>query len=211
MPPSLLSPRKQPRQARAEATVEVILQAAARVLSESALAGFNTNRVAEVAGISVGSLYQYFPNKTALVVALIQREQTALAEAIEAHVLSSSPRRGLSRRLAGLVDIAITHQFGKARYAAALDYEEKRLPVGDVLAAAQVRIVGAVQTLLRQHRQELAGNLPTCAALDCLTITKALVDAEADRMVPNPSQLKKRALRALLGYLLFAPKLASKR
>jgi AcrR family transcriptional regulator len=52
-----------PSQLRSLATVQLILPAAARVLARESLAGFNTNRVAEVAGISVGSLYQYFPSK----------------------------------------------------------------------------------------------------------------------------------------------------
>ena len=56
--PSTFPPRKAPRQPRSAATVAAILQAATRVLSRESLAGFNTNRVAEVAGVSVGSLYQ---------------------------------------------------------------------------------------------------------------------------------------------------------
>ena len=58
MPSINISPRKAPRQPRSAATVAAILQAATRVLSRESLAGFNTNRVAEVAGVSVGSLYQ---------------------------------------------------------------------------------------------------------------------------------------------------------
>ena len=81
MPKINISLRKTPRQLRSLATVAIILQAAARVLSRQSLAGFNTNRVAEVAGVSVGSLYQYFPNKAALVTALIDRSQTGPAEA----------------------------------------------------------------------------------------------------------------------------------
>ncbi len=65
--------RKAPRQARSRATVEAILQAGARILSEAGWAGFTTNRVAELAGVSIGSLYQYFPDKLALVDAIRQR------------------------------------------------------------------------------------------------------------------------------------------
>ncbi|MFN5165613.1 MAG: TetR/AcrR family transcriptional regulator, partial [Pseudomonadota bacterium] len=81
MPRIELRPRKSPRQVRSADTVETILAAAARVLERESLAGFNTNRVAAVAGVSVGSLYQYFPNKSALIAALIDRQQTALADA----------------------------------------------------------------------------------------------------------------------------------
>lgn len=59
--------RKLPRQARSRQMVEAILEAGARILSESGWAGFNTNAVAALAGVSIGSLYQYFPDKMALI------------------------------------------------------------------------------------------------------------------------------------------------
>jgi len=64
--------RKQPTQARARATVDVILQAARRVLVRTGYAKFTTNAVARTAGVSVGSLYQYFPDKRALVGAVLE-------------------------------------------------------------------------------------------------------------------------------------------
>jgi len=65
--------RKEPRQARSRATVETIVQAGARILSDEGWAGFTTNRVAELAGVSIGSLYQYFPDKLSLVDAIRHR------------------------------------------------------------------------------------------------------------------------------------------
>lgn len=65
--------RKTPRQARARATTEAILDAAARILGERGWAGLTTNAAADIAGVSIGSLYQYFPNKLALVEAVRQR------------------------------------------------------------------------------------------------------------------------------------------
>jgi AcrR family transcriptional regulator len=65
------TPRKRPRQARSKATVDTILQASARVLVKRGFDGFTTNEVATTAGVSIGSLYQYFPNKEALVAALV--------------------------------------------------------------------------------------------------------------------------------------------
>ncbi len=59
--------RKLPRQARSRATVEAIIEAGARILGEEGWADFSTNRVAELAGVSIGSLYQYFPDKVSLV------------------------------------------------------------------------------------------------------------------------------------------------
>ena len=65
--------RKEPRQARSRATVEAIVGAGARVLGDRGWAGFTTNEVAEVAGVSIGSLYQYFPDKLALTDAIRRR------------------------------------------------------------------------------------------------------------------------------------------
>lgn len=66
-----LEPRKQPRQVRAELTRQRILAAAAQVFAEHGYAGGTTNRIAEQARVSIGSLYQYYPNKDAILVALI--------------------------------------------------------------------------------------------------------------------------------------------
>jgi AcrR family transcriptional regulator len=61
-----ISLRKQPKQARSEESVSVILQAAIQVLAKEGASRFTTARVAEKAGVSIGSLYQYFPNKAAI-------------------------------------------------------------------------------------------------------------------------------------------------
>lgn len=65
--------RKTPRQARSRATVESIVQAGTRILAEGGWAGFTTNSVADLAGVSIGSLYQYFPDKLSLVDAIRRR------------------------------------------------------------------------------------------------------------------------------------------
>lgn len=67
-----LQPRRKPAQARSRQTVESILVAAARVFAASGYAGATTNHIAEEAGVSVGSLYEYFPNKDAILAALLE-------------------------------------------------------------------------------------------------------------------------------------------
>ena len=69
--------RQLPRQARSRATVDAILEAAAQLLEVVGERGFNTNAVAERAGVSIGSLYRYFPNKRAVLAALARREMEA--------------------------------------------------------------------------------------------------------------------------------------
>ncbi|XOT97655.1 TetR/AcrR family transcriptional regulator, partial [Alcaligenes pakistanensis] len=81
--PTLPQARRIPRQSRSRALVEAILEATARVLSERGYAGTNTNVVAEVAGVSVGSVYQYFPNKDSLIAALHERHALQMNQAME--------------------------------------------------------------------------------------------------------------------------------
>ena len=74
MPPKLPTrPRKAARQERSQATVDAILEAAARLFAEGGLDEVNTNHIAERAGVSIGSLYQYFPSKQAILGELIDR------------------------------------------------------------------------------------------------------------------------------------------
>lgn len=80
------TPRKRPRQARSRATVDTILEATARVLVKQGFDGLTTNAVAAAAGVSIGSLYQYFPNKEALVSALIDRHMEEMNTAVLAEL-----------------------------------------------------------------------------------------------------------------------------
>jgi AcrR family transcriptional regulator len=68
-----LQPRRTPRQVRAELTRDRILQAAAHIFAEHGYAAGTTNHIAEHARVSIGSLYQYFPNKDAILAALLVR------------------------------------------------------------------------------------------------------------------------------------------
>ncbi len=205
-----LSPRKSPRQSRSRDTVSTLLDAAARVLATDSLVGFNTNRVAEVAGVSVGSLYQYFPNKAALIGALIDRTQDELASRIESTVRDLEQRAlGLDESLAALADLAVQQQYQEPLLAAALDHEEKRLPLQARLDGPAARMVAAVQALIDRHRAALPDDLPTSAARDCLAITKALVEADVqllgERSSQAPEGLSRRVSRALRGYLGVVP------
>jgi AcrR family transcriptional regulator len=65
--------RRRPQQRRARQTVEAILDAVVRILKREGFQAITTNRVAEVAGVSIGSLYQYFPDRPAIFEALHQR------------------------------------------------------------------------------------------------------------------------------------------
>jgi AcrR family transcriptional regulator len=78
------APRKKPRQERSLATVDAILDATARVLCTTGYDRASTNRIALAAGVSVGSLYQYFPSKEALVAALASRHMAKMTALVRA-------------------------------------------------------------------------------------------------------------------------------
>ena len=80
---AVLEPRKAPRQARSAATVEAIHIAAIQVLLADGVTRLTTTRVAERAGVSVGTMYQYFPHKEALLFALVRQKLEAIAAAME--------------------------------------------------------------------------------------------------------------------------------
>lgn len=88
--------RRSPRQQRAKSTVDAVLEAATRILEAGQ--PFTTNHVAERAGVSVGTLYQYFPDKAALLEALGARERAVMAEATrEAIAAGIEPARAAIR------------------------------------------------------------------------------------------------------------------
>src|SRR5258708_5826245 len=76
------NPRKKATQTRAHATVDAILRATAHILVRDGYDGASTNKIALKAGVSIGSLYQYFPGKEALVAALLDQHMEQMAGVI---------------------------------------------------------------------------------------------------------------------------------
>ena len=93
--------RKAPRQARSRATIDAMLDAAARILGDRGWTGLTTNAVAETAGVSIGSLYQYFPNKLALIEAVRRRHFDEVLAVLRAAADDRMTRR---QRVEALVD-----------------------------------------------------------------------------------------------------------
>lgn len=87
-PPSPPSPRKSPRQRRSQATVGFILEAARRILYEEGIEALTTRRVAEQSGVAVGSLYQYFANRDAILARLAEEEARRESKALQQHYAS---------------------------------------------------------------------------------------------------------------------------
>ena len=106
MPPRTRTvPRKMPKQQRSKDTVDEILAATARVLVKEGFDRASTNRIAEQAGVSIGSLYQYFPSKEALVAALVERHIETMSERLQAEMvaLAEAPLAVAVRRMVTLM------------------------------------------------------------------------------------------------------------
>lgn len=116
--PPQISSRKQPRQARSNDLVAAILQAAAQVLQQEGATRFTTARVAERAGVSVGSLYQYFPNKAAILFRL-QHEEWQQTGAMLRGILQDT-RQSPLQRLRSLVHAFIASECEEAQMRGAL-------------------------------------------------------------------------------------------
>jgi AcrR family transcriptional regulator len=84
--------RKLPKQARAKATVDAILEAAARILQTRGEKALTTNAIAALAGVSIGSLYQYFPDKRAIMVMLARQELAATNQAVNTNLRIKAPK-----------------------------------------------------------------------------------------------------------------------
>ena len=114
-----ISSRKQPKQARSTGLVAAILEAAVQVLAKEGAQRFTTARVAEKAGVSVGSLYQYFPNKAAILFRLQSDEWRQTAELLRG--ILEDVRRPPPERLRTLVHVFIRSECDEAAVRVALD------------------------------------------------------------------------------------------
>lgn len=94
--------RRAPSQARSQQTLEVIFEATRLVAAEQGVEMLTTNRIAERAGVSIGTLYQYFPTREAVVEAIVQRERQRLIRELEALLSTAqdptTPAREILRR-----------------------------------------------------------------------------------------------------------------
>ncbi|MBV7535295.1 TetR/AcrR family transcriptional regulator [Duganella sp. sic0402] len=196
---AVLGVRKAPRQRRSTHTVEALLEAAALVLEEGGLEGFNTNAVAQRAGASIGTLYQYFPNKDALTLALLIREEASAHAAAAAAAALPSWREAL----AAFIAVAAQQQLSRPQLARLLDQEEERPHIRAAKDGAHsfselLLIVLDKPDAPPQLRDSARRAL---AAADLLAIIRAMVDAAGQRGERDADDLARRVRAAAFGYL----------
>lgn len=198
-----VKPRKSPHQARAKATVDAIVEATTQVLLEHGYDRFTTARAAERAGVSVGSLYQYFPNKAALASAVIDRCCENFLVVFES-TLATRRRATLADCIGAIIDMAlVSHHLTPELHRVVLDLAP-RIGVAHKAEMVSRTAAKAIETMLREHSDEIAReiDIPTAA-----TIIETILEALAHRAVlahpvhAQDDMLAKEATRLITRYL----------
>lgn len=157
---------RQPRQARSRYKVELILEATVRLLEKEGLDTLTTNAVAASAGVSIGTLYQYFPNKEAILDTLADKEMAAMSE----------------RVLEVMADRSITtaeHRIAAVVRAVAASYGERHGAHRIVMAHSLSRGGSRLSPLFAKLIAMLSGHHEKGATQQALTTTDAFVIAHA--------------------------------
>jgi AcrR family transcriptional regulator len=142
-----LKPRKSPVQARSAATIDALHVAAIQVLMREGLSRYTTTRIAERAGMSVGSLYQYYPNRDALLAAVLERHLEGITVAVE-QACSGHRGKPVSRMASGLVTAFLTAKLRDTRESKALYAVAEGRGGAKLVARMYKRMVTAVAAML---------------------------------------------------------------
>ncbi|MEU1117718.1 MULTISPECIES: TetR/AcrR family transcriptional regulator [unclassified Streptomyces] len=183
-----LAPRKQPRQVRAELTRERILEAAAHVFGEYGYAAGTTNRIAEHARVSIGSLYQYYPNKDAILVELLTRHLDAGRAAISRTQAQELPE-SLEDMLRVFVRTTIDSHLDDPRLLRVMVEQAPRS--AELLAkveAHQAERLAYTEELLRHHPEVGVDDIYTATRLLVTTVELVIHQVIA---APDPIDLRR--------------------
>ncbi|EHU1924301.1 TetR/AcrR family transcriptional regulator [Acinetobacter baumannii] len=193
---TLPDPRKRPRQARSVATFEAILEAAARILESLGFAGFNTNAVAELAGVSIGSLYQYFPSKDALIVELIRRERAKLSTHI-VEAIQQNDASDLKEKLKLIIHAAVQHQLSRPQLARTLEFASELIGKDTEESELQHELETVISDLFTRSGISHA----QIAVQDVMALSKGIINAAGIAGENNLNDLQQRVEKAVFGYL----------
>jgi AcrR family transcriptional regulator len=201
--PTETAPRKFPRQARAKATVEAVITAAAQVLIAEGYERATTARIAERAGVSVGSLYQYFPNKEALVAALLERHVNELL-AVTRRALAAAGALTLEAGLLALVRAGVdAHRVDPALHKILHEQVPRVGKIKKVMSTA-AQLAEAIERFLRTRPRELhPARDPAVAAVVIETAIEALAHRYVLERDPrfDDGVLEREAHALIAGYV----------
>jgi AcrR family transcriptional regulator len=172
-----VTPRKSPRQARAKATVDAIVEATTQVLLADGYDRFTTARAAERAGVSVGSLYQYFPNKAALASAVIDRCCENFLIAFESAVAHQAT---LADCISAIIDFAFVSHHITPELHRIVNELAPRIGVADRTQMVSRATAKAIESMLRKHADEISPEVDLDVAA---TIIETMLEALAHRVI----------------------------
>lgn len=199
---SALQPRKQVKQRRAAETRERILVAAARVFAEHGYAAGTTNRMAEAAGVSIGSLYQYYPNKDAILVELVHRHVDAGVAIVQGHLRDGRLPEGLEAQVRLFVRATIENHLDEPALHRVLFEEAPRPP--ELLATlhrAEAWLVAATERALERSPEVAVTDRSTAARLVVATIESVVHRWFASRRPVARDRFEDELTAMLTGYL----------
>lgn len=191
-----ISVRKQPLQARSRATCAAIKEASARILLIGGQGALNTNAIAETAGVSVGTLYQYYPTKEAILAEMVRDMRAGMLADIERGI-TAARGRDLAGAVRIMVDASLDHHRRDAAGSEALERAETMLPMVGETAELKRRIGGLIATLLEGYG--VAD--PAIAARDLAALTRGMAQAAVEAGESDIDALAARISRAAKGYL----------
>lgn len=167
MPTTDTTPRKSPQQARSRDTVDCILEGAAQVFETHGYAAGTTNRIAERAGVSIGSVYQYFPNKDAILVELIERhieESRAILTPVIAEAIAAPT--SLANDLGALLDtMATIHRERPGLHRVLFEESPRPAQIRSQLDEIEEQAIAAISAYLDSSPEVTARDTQTAARL----------------------------------------------
>ncbi|HEV7693800.1 MAG TPA: TetR/AcrR family transcriptional regulator [Hyphomonadaceae bacterium] len=190
----LTTPRKDASQERSRATVDALVEATARILVKEGFDKASTNRIAEVAGVSVGSLYQYFPGKEALVAAVIERHQQEIMQCVRAE-LADVMVQPVEKAVRKLVAIAVKAHRVDPTLHRVLAEQIPRVGKLEKVATFNHENYVLFRTYLDSHRGELRVDDLELASFVCVTSIEALTH---NAVLHQPRMLSDEAMQALI-------------
>ena len=198
------NPRKNASQERSRLTVDALLEATARILVREGFDKASTNRIAEVAGVSVGSLYQYFPSKEALVAALIDRHNRQVMQAIQGE-LAEALKLSMEEAVRRLVSIAVKAHRIDPKLHRALTEQIPRVGRLENVEFFNRQYYALFENYLKSRRGELSVTDLGLAAFVCVTSIEALTHtAVLHRKMVSAEEvdaLIEQGTRLVVGYL----------
>ena len=170
------NPRKLASQERSRLTVEALIEATARILTKDGYDRASTNRIAEAAGVSIGSLYQYFPSKEALVAGVIDRHTQGVLQVVR-NALLKVAMRPIEEAARELVRVMIDAHRVNPKLHRVLAEQVPRVGRLDNIQAIDREAYALVRAYLEAHRDELGTVDTDMAAFVCVTSVEALTHA----------------------------------